>query len=88
MDESRIQELKDMLKVDDRWYHKTPYVGKKILNKQKVKKYKDNKPKIYSTIIEEAEKLARENNKDFFEQFVNINDIPIRNSFEYAIVDK
>lgn len=73
MDKSKEQELRDMVTIKDKWYHKIPYLGKKIHSKQAYKLFTSNKSKIYKIITEEVNKELEKN--DFFSQFADASNI-------------
>jgi len=73
MDKNKEQELRDMVTINDRWYHKIPYLGKKIHSKQVYKRFSSNKSKIFKTITEEVNKELEKN--DFFSQFADASNV-------------
>jgi len=77
MDKCKEQELRDMVTIKDKWYHKIPYLGKKIHTKQVYKQFVSNKSKIYKTITEEVNKELEKN--DFFSQFADARNVMLDN---------
>ena len=53
MNKEKQQEIKEMFTVKNKWYHKIPYVGKKIHNKQVRELYEMNKYKLFKIIENE-----------------------------------
>jgi len=77
LDDKKLQEIKESLQVTKRWYHKIPYIGKKIYTKQKWRKYEKIKPKLFSIVCEEVNKEVEKNNLNFFNQFAYINNVSL-----------
>ena len=83
LDKLKEQELRDMVTVKDKWYHKIPYVGKKIHNKQVYKRFTSNKSKIFKTITEEVNKELEKD--DFFSQFTDVSNVMLDNVKQMTI---
>ena len=77
LDKDKEQELRDMVTIKDKWYHKIPYLGKKIHSKQVYKQFSSNKSKIYKTITEEVNKELEKN--DFFSQLADASNVMLDN---------
>jgi hypothetical protein len=76
LSEAKQQELRDMVTIKDKWYHKIPYLGKKIHTKQLYKKFSSNKLKMNNIILEEVNKELEKNySSDFFNQFVEASSV-------------
>jgi FMN-dependent NADH-azoreductase len=69
LSETKQQEFKDMVTIKDKWYHKIPYIGRKIRSKQAYKKYSRNKSEIFKMITEEVNKELAKN--DYINDYVN-----------------
>lgn len=48
--------IKELLKIENKWYHKIPFVGKSIFKKQRLRKYQRNKFIIFEFIESEVDR--------------------------------
>lgn len=86
MNQEKVQEIKDMFTIPNKWYHKIPYLGKKIHTKQLYKRFQKHKSDLNHIIIEEADKSAKEDLDNYFEQFTDINNIDLGDSVKYVSI--
>lgn len=85
MNPEKIQEIRNMLTIPNKWYHKIPYIGKKIHSKQQYKRFQKHKSDLNHIIVEEADKSAKEDLENYFEQFADIRDIDLGDSAKYTL---
>jgi len=88
LDKVKEQELRDMVTIKDKWYHKIPYIGKKIHSKQVYRLFASNKSKIYKTITEEVNKEIEKNNPNLFNQFAEASNVMLDNVKQMTIKNK
>jgi predicted glycosyltransferase involved in capsule biosynthesis len=86
MNEKVLQELREKLTVKNRWYHKIPYIGKKIYSKQQYKLFQSQKSNVFSMIIKEADELAKKNIDNYFDHFADINAIDLGESTKFMTI--
>lgn len=83
LSKAKQQELRDMVTIKNKWYHKIPYLGKKIHTKQLYKQFSSNKSEIFKTITEEVNKELEKN--DFFNQFAEASNVMLNDVKQMTI---